>query len=216
MQQPSWRFGFHDLHSFKDFVGFVKRCAPDDFPVREWRGASDQWSLDRAYEGLRTGLEMAASQGVGDTTLEECRSLFDAAFDHYRAGNRDEGSKSMGAAERILRQLPSAEGAGTSCWSWFVLAQAPAALGIVYFAAMLTGHAEPGYMALGYLFAWCATVGGTFVSLVASLCFGKSRCGGVGCLLAIAYALYLAILLGLGALFMFAPRESTPRPGGGY
>jgi hypothetical protein len=97
-----------------------------------------------------------------------------------------------------------------------LIVQAPAAIGIIFLAAMLSGRADPGYMGLGYLVAWFASVGGTFLSLVASLCFAKSRCGDVGCLLAIGHALYLITLLGLGALFILAPRGSHPHPGGGF
>jgi hypothetical protein len=28
-------FPFSDLHSFKDYIGFVQLCAPDRFPRRE-------------------------------------------------------------------------------------------------------------------------------------------------------------------------------------
>jgi hypothetical protein len=109
-----------------------------------------------------------------------------------------------------------AEGERTSCWPRLLLAQVPAAIGIIWLAAMLSGHADPGYMALGYLVAWCVSVGGTLLTLVITLCFSKSRCGGVGCLLSIAHALYLIILLGLGALFMLAPRQSHHPPGPGF
>lgn len=107
MQQNPRQFGFHDLHSFKDYVGWVKLCAPDDFPYEEWHAPSNQMTLDVAYEGLQRGLEIAASEGVSDTILTECRSLFDAAFKYYRAGNLQDGFKSMEAAQRILRRVPS-------------------------------------------------------------------------------------------------------------
>jgi hypothetical protein len=107
MQPHSRQFGFHDLHSFKDYVGFVGLCAPDDFPVEDWAGPSDRWTLDLAYEGLLRGLEIAESEGVSKTILAECRSLFDTAFKHYRAGVLREGFKSMEAAQRILGRVPS-------------------------------------------------------------------------------------------------------------
>lgn len=31
------KFPFNDLHSFKDYVGFVRMCAPELFPYREGR-----------------------------------------------------------------------------------------------------------------------------------------------------------------------------------
>ena len=55
-------FPFSDLHSFKDYVGFVKIAAPDRFRPREGVGPADQWTLDLAFEGLRLGLKMAAEE----------------------------------------------------------------------------------------------------------------------------------------------------------
>lgn len=49
-------FPFSDLRSFKDYVGFVKLCAPDMFPQREWAPPNEQWDLVRAFDGLRYGL----------------------------------------------------------------------------------------------------------------------------------------------------------------
>ena len=53
------KFPFSDLHSFKDYVGFVKLCAPDMFPLREGVQLEDQWTLDLAFEGLRHGIDLA-------------------------------------------------------------------------------------------------------------------------------------------------------------
>jgi hypothetical protein len=56
-------FPFSDLHSFKDYVGFVKLCAPDSFLVREGVGPSDQWTLELAFEGLRLSPILCTSVG---------------------------------------------------------------------------------------------------------------------------------------------------------
>jgi hypothetical protein len=55
-------FPFSDLHSFKDYVGFVKLCAPDKFAPREGVSPADQWTLDLAFAGLRLGLRMAIEE----------------------------------------------------------------------------------------------------------------------------------------------------------
>lgn len=55
-------FPFSDLHSFKDYVGFVKICASTELPQREGVGPDDQWTLDLAFVGLRLGLEMATQE----------------------------------------------------------------------------------------------------------------------------------------------------------
>ena len=100
-------FGFHDFHSFKDYVGFVKLCAPRDFPERGGVAESDQWTLDLAYDGLLLGLQFAASEGVSNNIVLECQSLFRAAFESYRADDIRAGFQSMEAAQRILRRVPS-------------------------------------------------------------------------------------------------------------
>ena len=104
---PEAHFGFHDFHSFKDYVGFVKLCAPDEFPREEGVGESDRWTLDSAYDGLLHGLRIAASEGVGDSIITECRSLFGTAFKCYRVGDIRGGFVAMEAAQRILRRVPS-------------------------------------------------------------------------------------------------------------
>ena len=105
MQQRQWHFS--DLHAFKDFVGFVKLCAPDQFPPRDGVPEAEQWTLALAHEGLEHGLKIAASEGVNESVLSECRALFDKAFEYYRAANLHDAFKSMEAAQRILRRVPS-------------------------------------------------------------------------------------------------------------
>jgi hypothetical protein len=107
MQHRQASFPFSDLHSFKDYVGFVKLCAPDSFPHREGVSASDQWSLGLAFEGLKLGLELAAQGGAKASALAECQGLFSTAYEQYVAGNLKEGFGAMAAAQRVLRKLPS-------------------------------------------------------------------------------------------------------------
>lgn len=107
MQQNPNHFGFHDLHSFKDYVGWLKICAPDRFRKREGVSDTEQWTLDLAYAGLQHGLTIAADEGVSESVLSECRTLFDQAFAFYRAGNVHDGFRAMEGAQRILRRVPS-------------------------------------------------------------------------------------------------------------
>src|SRR5437762_12814459 len=59
--EESKRRGFTDLHSFKDYVGYVGSCAPDSFPERDWRPKD---TLESAFEGLHYGLMLSESQGA--------------------------------------------------------------------------------------------------------------------------------------------------------
>jgi hypothetical protein len=55
-------FPFNGLHSFKDYVVFVRMCAPDQFPAREGVPGEDQWTLDLAFHGLREGLALVVRE----------------------------------------------------------------------------------------------------------------------------------------------------------
>jgi hypothetical protein len=116
----------------------------------------------------------------------------------------------------VVRQAQPA-GAMARCWPWLLLGQIPAAVGVIWFAALFTGRADPGYLGLSYLVAWCTSVGGTLLSLIITLCFARSRCSDIGCLLAVAHGFYLLILLGIGAWFMLlAARGSNALLGSGF
>jgi hypothetical protein len=100
-------FGFHDLHSFKDFVGFVRLCAPDQFPHQDWLKPDEQWTLDRAFEGLRYGLDLTAQEKGELPVLATCRSLVKEAYVHYTNGRMREGYFKIEEMEKLLRKIPS-------------------------------------------------------------------------------------------------------------
>jgi hypothetical protein len=62
------QFPFNDLHSFKDYVGFIRLCAPDLFPAREGLAPAEQWSLDLAFDNLRQGMDLAEKEQGKDLT----------------------------------------------------------------------------------------------------------------------------------------------------
>jgi len=101
------RFAFTDLHGFKDYVGFVRLCAPDMFPTREGRAPEEQWTLDLAFEGLRHGLEITAKEKGELAVLPRCRELVGEAYVHYRAGREREGFLTLRAMEDLLKTIPS-------------------------------------------------------------------------------------------------------------
>lgn len=101
------RFPFSDLHSFKDYVGFVKLCAPDEFPHREGVSQSEQWSLDLAFDGLRLGLKLAAEEKGERPVFEECRSMIEAAYLEYQSGHMKEGFVKLAEVQKLLKKVPS-------------------------------------------------------------------------------------------------------------
>ena len=100
-------FPFSDLHSFKDYVGFVKLCAPDDFPVREGVGPSDQWTLDLAFEGLRLGLRMAAEERRQRNEFTQGELFVEDAYAAYRDGRVRDGFLNMEELQKLLMKVPS-------------------------------------------------------------------------------------------------------------
>jgi hypothetical protein len=98
-------FPFSDLHSFKDYVGFVRLCAPDQFPKRDGVSPQEQWTLQLAFEGLRVGLNLAVQEKGDLPAFAECRLLFDQACSEYQAGRMKEGYFKMGEAKKLLKKI---------------------------------------------------------------------------------------------------------------
>jgi hypothetical protein len=101
------KFPFTDLHSFKDYVGFVQLCAPNRFPKRDGVSAEEQWTLDLAFEGLRLGLELATQEKGQLPVFAECVQLIDGAYTHYSQGDRREAYFKLEAVQKLLKKIPS-------------------------------------------------------------------------------------------------------------
>ena len=99
------KFPFSDLHSFKDYVVFVRMCAPNQFPVREGVPPEDQWTLDLAFRGLREGLSLAATEKGSRTEFDECSRLVEQAYTHYKSGQRKEGFFALDEAHKLLKRV---------------------------------------------------------------------------------------------------------------
>ena len=99
------KFPFTDLHSFKDYVVFVRMCAPDQFPTREGVSPEDQWTLELAFRGLREGLLLAAKEKVAREELNQCSILLDEAYAHYDLGQRKEGFAALDQMHKILKKI---------------------------------------------------------------------------------------------------------------
>ena len=100
-------FPFSDLHSFKDFVGFVKLCAPDEFPRREGVGPADQWTLDLAFEGLRLGLRMAIEEKGDREEFGLSKAMIEDAYAVYRDGRMRDGFFKLEELQKLLKTIPS-------------------------------------------------------------------------------------------------------------
>ena len=100
-------YGFNDLHSFKDFVCYVYACAPDLFPFDDWRSPEDQMTLERAFVGLRYGLDLAAKEKGESAVLARCRALVEESYAEYKAGRDHAGQLKLEEVEKLLAKLPT-------------------------------------------------------------------------------------------------------------
>ena len=99
------KFAFSDLHSFKDYVGFVQLCAPTDFPVREGVGPDEQWTLELAFKGLRVGLRLARREKGEQPALAKARTLVEDAYAAYRDGRMRDGFFKLAEVEKLLKTI---------------------------------------------------------------------------------------------------------------
>lgn len=100
-------FGFSDLHSFKDYVVYVHSCAPDMFPPDDWRTSDEQMNLDRAFVGLRYGLDITVAETGKTELVDKCRVLVEEAYAEYQSGQAMEGQRKLEEVDRYISQLPS-------------------------------------------------------------------------------------------------------------
>ncbi len=97
-------FPFTDLHSFKDYVAFVRMCAPNNFPEREGVSAEHQWSLDLAFKGLTEGLSYLQRDAV-----EICQKLLEESYHFYKVGDRKSGFLKLEEVRKLLAKHPYEE-----------------------------------------------------------------------------------------------------------
>jgi hypothetical protein len=101
------RFPFNDLHSFKDYVGFVQLCSPDAFPLREGAAVATPWTIDLAFEGLRQGLNMSIEEKGDRIEFSESRRLIEQAYDAYKSGDVRSGFATLEQVQKLLGKVPS-------------------------------------------------------------------------------------------------------------
>jgi hypothetical protein len=98
-------FPFTDLHSFKDYIGFVQLYLPDRFPVREGVTADEQWSMSLAFEGLRYGLRQALEEKGEKPVFAQSQALVEEAYNHYKEGRLREGFSKLDEMTKLLKKV---------------------------------------------------------------------------------------------------------------
>lgn len=99
------QFPFSDLHSYKDFIGFVQLSMPDRFPARGGTAVNAQWTPELAFEGLRAGLALAAQEKGNRPAFAMSQMLVDEAEKEYRAGNMRGGFLKLEEMKKLLKKI---------------------------------------------------------------------------------------------------------------
>ena len=95
-------FHFQDVHSFKDFLGMVIVCAPDNFVTCDWLSAAEQTDLKRAFEGLSYGLNLVEREFGTSDGLNRARVLVSESLEAYRSGSEIAGQQKLEVLEQWL------------------------------------------------------------------------------------------------------------------
>jgi hypothetical protein len=96
-----------------------------------------------------------------------------------------------------------------------IVSQIPAVPGTARLIAIAIGVADPGIWGLGLVAAFTFSFGGCFLSMLLSLCFGRTELRAVSTRLAIAYAVYILVLLVL-LIVAAAASQTQVHMGGGW
>src|SRR5260221_4390556 len=75
-----------------DFIATVVLCAPNRFPSRDYLPPDQQMNLDRAFEKLRTGIEVAYPEADYANKRQELSALLNASLVAYKSGDRATGA----------------------------------------------------------------------------------------------------------------------------
>lgn len=69
-----------------DHIAYVLGCAPDQFPYRDFIADDQQMNLDRAFEQLRQGVEIAYPEASFADKRVLLHSILDQSYAQYQAG----------------------------------------------------------------------------------------------------------------------------------
>jgi hypothetical protein len=70
-----------------EHIAYVIMCAPDDFPHRDFIPADQQMNLERAFEQLREGVDIAYPEGEFVEKRTALNELLDDSYRRYRTGD---------------------------------------------------------------------------------------------------------------------------------
>lgn len=76
-----------------DLISYVILYAPDEFPEEDYLSAEDQMTLDRAFNELSNGLDLAVDEGVAKSSETVLRGLLMESKQAYERGDGVSGAQ---------------------------------------------------------------------------------------------------------------------------
>jgi len=85
-------FALKNMDDLWDHIAYVTLYAPNDFPYRDFVPEGEQMNLDRAFEQLREGVEIAFPGEYYPEKKAPLYAILERAWDAYKGGDRLKGA----------------------------------------------------------------------------------------------------------------------------
>lgn len=79
-------FVMESVNDLWDHIAYVMAYAPDQFPYRDFLSDDEQMTLERAFEQLRQGVDIAYPEDSFADKRAHLHGILDGCYAQYRAG----------------------------------------------------------------------------------------------------------------------------------
>ncbi len=79
-------FEMRNVEDLWEHIAYVRGYAPDQFPVEDFLSEDEQMNLDRAFEQLREGVQIAYPEAQFADKRASLHGLLDQSYAQYQAG----------------------------------------------------------------------------------------------------------------------------------
>jgi hypothetical protein len=80
-------FMMESIDDLWNHIAYTLGCAPDRFPYEDFLEPDQQMTLDRAFDLLRQGVQIAYPEPEFATKRSELNAILDCSYSHYRTGD---------------------------------------------------------------------------------------------------------------------------------
>lgn len=80
-------FAIKSVDDLWNHIAYVMAYAPDQFPVEDFLADNEQMNLDRAFDQLRQGIEVAYPESTFEAKRRRLDEILDRSYSAYRAGD---------------------------------------------------------------------------------------------------------------------------------